>query len=169
MEMIIIAGVALIAFAAVLIPLFKQGSGNASEREFEGDPEPGGSRPVPHPASGEGVIPPMAAGPATPVTGAAAAPEPDLPETDPSPMVEAPVPGGSVRPAPHAPVPGAAHVPAAGTPAPEDDLEQEVLRYREALRAGTVCNKCGQANPPGSRFCFDCGKALPLADAREFD
>ena len=49
-----------------------------------------------------------------------------------------------------------------------DRIEREVLRYREALRAGTLCPRCGQANPPGSVYCADCGKRLPLADAREF-
>jgi uncharacterized OB-fold protein len=43
-----------------------------------------------------------------------------------------------------------------------------VLRYREALRAGTLCVRCGQANPPGSAYCADCGKRLPLGDAKEF-
>ena len=33
-------------------------------------------------------------------------------------------------------------------------------RYREALRAGTVCEHCTFANPPGSRFCADCGRRL---------
>jgi hypothetical protein len=39
-------------------------------------------------------------------------------------------------------------------------IEREVLRFREALRAGTVCTRCSQANPPGSRFCGDCGRPL---------
>ena len=39
-------------------------------------------------------------------------------------------------------------------------VEQEVVRYREALRAGTICVRCGQANPAGSRFCGDCGRPL---------
>jgi hypothetical protein len=42
-------------------------------------------------------------------------------------------------------------------------IEADVARYREALRAGTVCARCAQANPSGSRFCGDCGK--PLRDA----
>jgi hypothetical protein len=40
------------------------------------------------------------------------------------------------------------------------EIENEVLRFREALRAGTVCTRCSQANPPGSRFCGDCGRPL---------
>lgn len=54
-----------------------------------------------------------------------------------------------------------------GTPAtPEaqraavEALEPELARYREAVRAGTVCTRCGQANPSDSRFCFECGKPL---------
>ena len=44
--------------------------------------------------------------------------------------------------------------------ADERALAAEVTRYRTALRAGTVCKRCKQANPPGSRFCADCGRAL---------
>lgn len=51
----------------------------------------------------------------------------------------------------------------------EDPIEAEVMRYREAVRAGTVCRKCGQANPADSLYCFDCGARLPLADAKEFE
>ncbi|HEX7089214.1 MAG TPA: hypothetical protein VF192_03710 [Longimicrobiales bacterium] len=49
----------------------------------------------------------------------------------------------------------------AGAPAlDEDAIEAAVARYREALRAGTVCARCVFANPPGSRFCADCGRPL---------
>jgi ribosomal protein L40E len=51
----------------------------------------------------------------------------------------------------------------------DDALEAEVRRYRDAVRAGTVCRKCGQANPGNSAFCFECGARLPLADAKEFE
>lgn len=40
------------------------------------------------------------------------------------------------------------------------EIERQVARYREALRSNTVCPKCAQANPPGSRFCSDCGRRL---------
>ena len=40
------------------------------------------------------------------------------------------------------------------------EVDAEVLRYREALRSGTICTKCRQANPPGSRYCGDCGREL---------
>jgi hypothetical protein len=45
-------------------------------------------------------------------------------------------------------------------------IDADVTRYREARRAGTVCGRCAQANPPGSRFCMDCGRALPASPAR---
>ena len=53
--------------------------------------------------------------------------------------------------------------------APADEIEREVLRYRAAVRAGTVCRKCGQANPADSKFCFECGAQLARADAKEFE
>lgn len=48
-------------------------------------------------------------------------------------------------------------------PSLSDDaaLDREVARYREALRAGTVCASCRFANPPESHFCAACGKRLP--------
>jgi hypothetical protein len=47
-------------------------------------------------------------------------------------------------------------------PAPPDDeaLEAEIARYREALRAGTLCRRCGEPNPAGARFCANCGRRL---------
>lgn len=49
-----------------------------------------------------------------------------------------------------------------GVPAEFDEawLDREVERYREAVRAGTVCGRCRFANPPGSRYCADCGTRL---------
>jgi len=40
------------------------------------------------------------------------------------------------------------------------DIEREVARYRTALRAGTVCAWCGEANPADARFCFRCGRPV---------
>jgi ribosomal protein L40E len=57
----------------------------------------------------------------------------------------------------------------AGAARTDDAVEAEVLRYREAVRAGTVCRKCGQANPVDSEYCYECGARLPLADAKEFE
>lgn len=42
-----------------------------------------------------------------------------------------------------------------------DDLEDEIARFRSALRGGTACEGCGFANPPASRFCGECGRPLP--------
>jgi hypothetical protein len=48
-----------------------------------------------------------------------------------------------------------------GTPSLDDaSLEAEVVRYRAALRSGSLCRRCGEANPGGSRFCAACGRAL---------
>jgi hypothetical protein len=155
MEMLIIAVVAIIAFAVVLVPLFRRGQHATNRDEFDsGDtraddaaaaslPVGGRDAPAGHEAetlpeataAGEGVVPPMAAGPATPVAPA----------------------GAILEDAPPGPEPS------------QDDIELEISRYRAALRAGTVCSKCGQANPADSSFCFECGAQLPLNEAREFD
>lgn len=42
----------------------------------------------------------------------------------------------------------------------EAELDADVERYRTALREGTVCRECRAANPPGSRFCGECGREL---------
>jgi len=47
-------------------------------------------------------------------------------------------------------------------------IEGEVARYRQAITGGTLCRRCGEANPPGSRFCRDCGKPLATNDAQEY-
>ncbi|HSJ25117.1 MAG TPA: zinc ribbon domain-containing protein [Longimicrobiales bacterium] len=164
MEMLIIAVVALVAFAFVLVPLFRRTPRGAGQPdEFTGDDEaaaagaveptradtassrPGeADLPDVDPVRGRGVVPPMAAGPVTPVDAAGTT----------VPADEGMVAKASSPAAPDAGV---------------DDVELEVQRYRAALRAGTLCRKCGQANPADSKFCFDCGAALPLAEAREFD
>lgn len=45
------------------------------------------------------------------------------------------------------------------------DIEREIMRYREARRAGTMCRRCTTANRAGSRFCAQCGKPLAGASA----
>lgn len=45
-----------------------------------------------------------------------------------------------------------------GVPA---DLEAEIAALRTSIREGVVCPQCGHPNPRGSRFCGDCGSALP--------
>ena len=42
----------------------------------------------------------------------------------------------------------------------EQALNEQVARYREAMRRGTLCDGCLTANAPGSRFCSECGRAL---------
>jgi hypothetical protein len=152
MEMMIIAVVAVVAFAAVLIPLFRRGPRGVAPDEFEGDARPA-SPPrrelvrEADPVHGEGVIPPMASGPVTPVDAAGS--------TDAEGIETAGAPVSQTGPA---------------SPAQDDgELELEIQRYRAALRAGTVCSKCGQANPAESAFCFDCGAALPRSEAQEFE
>ena len=53
--------------------------------------------------------------------------------------------------------------------AAEEPIEDEIARYRVAVRAETLCARCGQANPAGSRYCYECGRSLPAVDAQEFD
>ena len=53
--------------------------------------------------------------------------------------------------------------------ASEEALEDEITRYRAAVRANTLCARCGQANPPASKYCHECGRTLPAVDAQEFD
>jgi len=50
-------------------------------------------------------------------------------------------------------------------PPDEAAIETEVARYRESLRAGSLCRRCGAANPPGSRYCAECGRPLTEAAA----
>jgi hypothetical protein len=152
MEMMIIAVVALVAFAAVLIPLFRRGPRGAAADEFEGDTRAASSprRELVReadPVHGEGVIPPMVSGPVTPVDAAGA--------TDAEGIETSAAPVSETAPASHA--------------QDDDELELEIQRYRAALRAGTVCSKCGQANPAESAFCFDCGAPLPRSEAQEFE
>ena len=42
-----------------------------------------------------------------------------------------------------------------------EDLEAEIAALRASIREGIVCPQCGHPNPRGSRFCGDCGSALP--------
>lgn len=49
-------------------------------------------------------------------------------------------------------------------PAEGPDLDAAVERYRASLRAGTLCLRCGWANPAGSAYCSDCGEPLIAAE-----
>ena len=47
-----------------------------------------------------------------------------------------------------------------GAGSSEAELEAEIARIREGLRAGVSCPSCDFSNPVGSRFCSACGRAL---------
>jgi len=108
------------------------------------------------------------------------APEPQRRREDATPA-EPPSPAPAVRPAaaPRTPgesgaeeLPTEAPPPAAparplGAAAADSATEQEILRYREALRARTICPACSTANAPGSRFCRECGEALVVPGAAQ--
>lgn len=132
MEMLVIGLVAIAAFTAVLIPLFRRRPGFGDEKEFENIPAAAAD------SKGQGG-------------------EADSAEK-------------AVESDGHAPaLPASDAAIAAGSGPGQEHVEAEVLRYREAVRAGTVCRKCGQANPAGSSYCYECGSRLPLADAQEFE
>jgi cytochrome c-type biogenesis protein CcmI len=42
-----------------------------------------------------------------------------------------------------------------------DDVEAEIAALRTSIREGVVCPQCAHPNPRGSKFCGDCGAALP--------
>lgn len=42
-----------------------------------------------------------------------------------------------------------------------DVVEAEIASLRASIREGIVCPECGWPNPQRSRFCGDCGSALP--------
>jgi ribosomal protein L40E len=88
--------------------------------------------------------------------------EPTSPAPRPPAAAGSPAPTATVATAP------AADSSVAGEMSGEDELEAEIARYRDAIEAGTVCGRCGEANPADARFCRDCGKALPASDAQEF-
>ncbi len=49
------------------------------------------------------------------------------------------------------------------------ELEADVKRYRQALRHGSVCVRCRQANAPESEFCGECGQALGSSESQPID
>jgi len=53
--------------------------------------------------------------------------------------------------------------------ATEEELEEEILRAREGLRSGWVCDSCSHGNVAESRFCAMCGGKLPASAATASD
>ena len=49
----------------------------------------------------------------------------------------------------------------AAAPMGSENVEAEIAALRASIREGMVCPHCGHPNPRGSRFCGDCGSALP--------
>jgi hypothetical protein len=45
-------------------------------------------------------------------------------------------------------------------PLSEEALNEQVARYRDAIRRSTLCDRCLTANPVDSKFCAECGRAL---------
>jgi cytochrome c-type biogenesis protein CcmI len=48
-------------------------------------------------------------------------------------------------------------------PSGPDPIEEEIAALRASIREGMICPHCSHPNPRGSRFCGDCGSALPQA------
>ena len=42
----------------------------------------------------------------------------------------------------------------------DEDIQREVVRYREAIKARTLCERCLTPNPPKSNYCMACGRPL---------
>jgi hypothetical protein len=128
MEMLVIGVIAVVAFGAVLIPLFRRRPSTGDAREFADS------------------------------------------SVDASMNVPADDDGASAATTSRTDGPGYVDVEnGVADEVAADEVELEVQRYRAAVRAGTVCRKCGQANPAESMFCFDCGERLPRGDAKEFE
>ncbi|MEX2294677.1 MAG: zinc-ribbon domain-containing protein [Gemmatimonadota bacterium] len=49
----------------------------------------------------------------------------------------------------------------AAAPMGSENVEAEIAALRASIREGMVCPHCGHPNSRGSRFCGDCGSALP--------
>jgi hypothetical protein len=42
----------------------------------------------------------------------------------------------------------------------DEEIKQEVERYRKAIKAKTLCERCLTANAPKSNYCMECGRPL---------
>jgi len=177
MQYLIVVLIVLAAAALVIVPLVRapRGAGagdldapeegNVTGPETEGGAPRAGRR-----ADDVGPAQPETAGfPPTRRT----APPPPTPVTSPEPSVpppSAPQPPGEAgaeelpqsAPPPAAPA-RPLGAPVGGRPRADAATEDEILRYRDALKARTVCAYCSTANPPGSKYCRECGEQF--ADA----
>jgi hypothetical protein len=50
--------------------------------------------------------------------------------------------------------------PAAAVFHSDGEIRAEVERYRAAIKARTLCDRCLSANPAKSNYCAECGTAL---------
>jgi cytochrome c-type biogenesis protein CcmI len=46
----------------------------------------------------------------------------------------------------------------------DSDLEEEIAQVRARLGKGVFCSECGYPNAAGSRFCAECGSAIPVPE-----
>lgn len=44
--------------------------------------------------------------------------------------------------------------------ASDEEIRKEVERYRAAIKAKTLCDRCLAPNPAKSNYCSDCGTSL---------
>jgi len=42
----------------------------------------------------------------------------------------------------------------------DEEIRKEVERYRAAIKAKTLCERCLTPNPAKSNYCMECGRAL---------
>lgn len=123
-------------------------------RELEAGPQPLPPKPRTTPAPAVTTPAPPAPAPAEAQPPGEAGAE-ELPQAAPPPPAPSRPLGASA-----APVPAQRYGPDQPVARADTRLELEILRYREALRAGTICEHCSSANPPGSRYCKECGEQL---------
>ena len=173
MQYLIVALLVVVALAAVIVPLLRgprgaavgdldplpRASGVEGEQPGAGTP-PGEPQPTEFPPDRPLQTPPE---PRSTPERTVPPPKPEPPgEADVEELpISAPPPPGPSRPLGGAAAGGTTTLRSPGlharAPSPE---EESVLRYRESLRAGTVCRVCSAANPPGSKFCMECGEKL---------
>ncbi len=159
MQILIIVLIAAAGVAAVLVPVLRGGAHYDVSGDLDRPEAPDAEAAEPRPATPEAPAAehPAAAeaAPASP----AAAPSRNPAAAEPAPSTTPPGAEAGARTGAAGPIedePAASDLDF-GLPAGLDGL---IARYRAAVRADTVCPRCRQANPPGSRYCFECGQGL---------